>query len=42
MIEFRTVALITLWTMMIGPVFDLAPTPAKPQASRSATALARR
>ena len=42
MIEFRWVALITLWTMMIGPIFDLAPTPAKPRAERSAGALARR
>ena len=42
MIEFRWIALITLWTMLVGPVFDLAPTASRAQQNRSTTVAARR
>ncbi len=31
MLEFRWVILLTLWTMLIGPVFDAAPSTHKAQ-----------
>ena len=42
MIEFRWVAVIALWTMLVGPVFDLAPTASRAQHNRTHVAAARR
>jgi hypothetical protein len=42
MIEFRWVALITLWTMLIGPVFDLSPSASRAQQTRTQAVAARR
>ena len=39
MIEFRWVVFLTLWTLLIGPIFDLAPTPSSPGPRAKAAAV---
>jgi hypothetical protein len=41
MIEFRWIAFLTLWTALMGPIFDLAPTPPKAHQDRPKSSLSK-